>query len=157
MLGLFGKTLDEKAKQAIFAASKQYGHNYVERHGILKVLGMREPVQLETVYTAVQFLDDSGIRSFESVETLEAVYREAPRRSFQPKDCKKQDGLKVANNKQYLMVLGGPGAGKSTFLRRMGLEALKGKRGRFTHACIPVFIEKLGLKPRASSRAFLAS
>ena len=63
MLGLFGKTLDEKAKQAIFAASQQYGQNYVERHGILKVLGMREPVQLESVYTAVQFLDDSGIYS----------------------------------------------------------------------------------------------
>ncbi|WP_235526598.1 NACHT domain-containing protein [Nostoc piscinale] len=39
------------------------------------------------------------------------------------------------------MVLGGPGAGKSTFLRKMGLEALKGKRGGFQHNCIPVFIE----------------
>jgi hypothetical protein len=55
---LLGKTLDEKAKRAIFAASKQYEQNYVERHGILKVLGMREPVSLESVYTAVQFLDD---------------------------------------------------------------------------------------------------
>jgi len=40
-----------------------------------------------------------------------------------------------------LMVLGSPGAGKSTFLRRMGLEALKGKKGQFKHACIPVLIE----------------
>ncbi|MEQ8757880.1 MAG: hypothetical protein RID09_30790 [Coleofasciculus sp. G1-WW12-02] len=39
------------------------------------------------------------------------------------------------------MVLGSPGAGKSTFLRRMGLEALKGKKGQFKHACIPVLIE----------------
>ena len=44
-------------------------------------------------------------------------------------------------SQQYLMVLGGPGAGKSTFLRRMGLEALKGKKGNFKYACIPVFIE----------------
>jgi predicted NACHT family NTPase len=136
-----GKTLDEKAKRAIFAASKQYEQNYVERHGILKVLGMREPVSLESVYTAVQFLDDRAIRSFESVETLEEVYRQAKQRSFQPEDCQKQEGLKVANEKQYLMVLGGPGAGKSTFLRRMGLEALKGKKGNLKHACIPVFIE----------------
>ena len=102
---------------------------------------MREPVSLESVYTAVQFLDDRAIRSFESVETLEQVYRQAKQRSFQPEDCQKQEGLKVANEKQYLMVLGGPGAGKSTFLRRMGLEALKGKKGKFQHACIPVFIE----------------
>lgn len=141
VLGMFGKKLDEKAKQAIFAASRQYAQNYTERHGILKVLGMREPVALESVYTAVQFLDNESLRSFESVETLEEVYRQAKQRSFQPEDCQKQEGLKVANDKQYLMVLGGPGAGKSTFLRRMGLEALKGKKGNLKHACIPVFIE----------------
>lgn len=39
------------------------------------------------------------------------------------------------------MVLGQPGAGKSTFLRKTGLEALKGKKGGFKHNCIPVFIE----------------
>jgi len=142
ILDRFGKALDgKKVKQAIDAASRQYAQNYTERHGILKVLGMREPVALESVYTAVQFLDDRAIRSFESVETLEQVYRQAKQRSFQSEDCQKQEGLKVANEKQYLMVLGGPGAGKSTFLRRMGLEALKGKKGNFKYACIPVFIE----------------
>jgi hypothetical protein len=141
VLGLFGKTLDEKAKQAIFKASRQYAQNYTERHGILKVLGMREPVSLESVYTTVQFLDDAAIQSFESVETLELIYRKAKQRSFQSKDCPKQPGITVANQKQYLMVLGSPGAGKSTFLRRMGLEVLKGKKGQFKHACIPVLIE----------------
>ena len=142
ILDRFGKALDrKKAEQAINTASRQYAQNYTERHGILKVLGMRESVSLESVYTAVQFLDDRAIRSFESVETLEQVYRQAKQRSFQSEDCQKQEGLKVANEKQYLMVLGGPGAGKSTFLRRMGLEALKGKKGNLKHACIPVFIE----------------
>jgi predicted NACHT family NTPase len=36
------------------------------------------------------------------------------------------------------MVLGQPGAGKSTFLRRIGLAALRGEYG---HKCVPVFIE----------------
>ncbi len=105
VLGMFGKKLDEKAKQAIFAASRQYAQNYTKRHGILKVLGMRESVPLESVYTAVQFLDDESIRSFESVETLEEVYRQAKQCSFQPKNCQKQDGLKVANEKQILQTL----------------------------------------------------
>ena len=39
------------------------------------------------------------------------------------------------------MVLGGPGAGKSTFLRRLGLEALKGESGQFQHPCLPVMLE----------------
>ncbi|MEH2398720.1 NACHT domain-containing protein [Nostoc sp.] len=148
VLRIFGQTLDEKTRERIFTASKQYVQKYEERHGILKVLGMREPVKLESLYTSVQFLDDDAIRSFESIENLEEVYRQAKSRGFQSHDGKKQAGIKVANNKQYLMVLGGPGAGKSTFVRKMGLEALKGKKGGFKHACIPVFIE---LKRFASS------
>jgi hypothetical protein len=138
-VGKLGKLLDRKSQHLIFQASQQYIENYNDRHGILKVLGMREPVELESVYTAVQFLDKWDIRRFESIENLEKAYRE--NRSFQPKNCLKQDGLKVANEKQYLMVLGGPGVGKSTFLRKMGLEALKGEQGGFQHESIPVFIE----------------
>ena len=48
---------------------------------------------------------------------------------------------RVANDEQYLMLLGVPGVGKSTFLRKVGLEALKGKDGNFKHQCIPVFLE----------------
>ncbi|MCL6435696.1 MAG: NACHT domain-containing protein [Leptolyngbyaceae cyanobacterium HOT.MB2.61] len=135
------KEKDEDPQQLIERASEQYVQNYAARHGILKVLGMREPVPLESVYTAVQFLDRDGISRFESIEDLEKAFRQQGDRSFQPKHSKKLDGLKVANEKQYLMVLGGPGAGKSTFLRKMGLEALKGKAGGYTHECIPVLIE----------------
>jgi hypothetical protein len=39
------------------------------------------------------------------------------------------------------MVLGGPGMGKSTFLRKVGLEALKQGQGEYQHTCIPVFLE----------------
>lgn len=114
---------------------------YEKRHGTLKVLGMREPVKLESVYTAVQFLDDEGIRTFESIENLEKFYRQANKRKFQSQVQGKQEGIKVVNEQQYLMVLGGPGAGKSTFMRKMGLEALKGKIGGYKYVCIPVFIE----------------
>ncbi|MBD2415651.1 NACHT domain-containing protein [Nostoc calcicola FACHB-3891] len=102
---------------------------------------MREPVKLESVYTAVQFLDNYAIRSFESIHQLEKFYRQASSRRFQSPDKGKQQGILVANEKQYLMVLGGPGAGKSTFLRKIGLEALKVQKGGFNHDCIPVFIE----------------
>ena len=43
-------------------------------------------------------------------------------------------------SEQYLMLLGGPGVGKSTFLRKVGLEALKGENRNFEHECIPVFL-----------------
>mgnify|MGYP002777181419 CR=1 FL=1 len=140
VLGWVNKRLDEKTEDLIAHAAEQYIQNYSDRHGILKVLGMREPVPLESIYTTVQFLDNSDLRWYESIETLEKSYRQARKRSFQ-KEAVKQDGLQVAREKQYLMVLGGPGAGKSTFLRKMGLEALKGKAGSYEHECIPVLLE----------------
>lgn len=142
--GRVGEGSVDATKRLIFHASQRYVQNYNKRHGILKVLGMREPVKLESVYADVKFLDHSDIRQFESVESLEAAYREAKQRSFQFQNSGKHDGLKVANEKQYLMVLGGPGAGKSTFLRRIGLGALRSKQGKFQHACVPVFIELKG-------------
>ena len=141
VFGLFGKSLDDKTKNLIFQASRQYGLNYTERHGLLKVLGMREPKSLESIYTTVRFLGEKEIQGLESIENLEETYRQSKYRSLQFQNQTKRPGLKVANEKKFLMVLGGPGRGKSTFLRRVGLEALKGKQGEFQHRCIPVLIE----------------
>ena len=138
---LLGGGLSEATEQLIFNASQEYVRNYEERHGILKVLGMSEPVNLETIYTTVQFLGREEVRRFESIENLEVAYREGERRRYFFEQCEKQDGLNAANQKQFLMVLGAPGSGKSTFLRRMGLEALKGRKGRYRPECIPVFVE----------------
>jgi predicted NACHT family NTPase len=132
---------ESEARRILNQASQKYVQNYSDRHGILKVLGMREPVPLEAVYTTVKFLDRADVRRFESIESLEIAYRKNPHRSFQPKGTTRKDGISVANNKQFLMVLGSPGAGKSTFLRKIGLEALKGKQGLYDHECIPVFLE----------------
>jgi predicted NACHT family NTPase len=134
-----GYILDRKTQQILFNASQKYIQNYTERHGCLKVLGMPEPVELEKVYTNVRFLERLNIRQFESIENLEKIYRQ--NRSFQPQNTLDLNGIQVANEKQYLMVLGGPGVGKSTFLRKMGLEALKGNEGGYRHKCIPVFID----------------
>jgi hypothetical protein len=133
---------NEGFQQVIFRASGQYSKNYRERHGTLKVLGMREPVALDSVYVAVQFLDDAAIRDFASIEALEQTYRKKQRRGFQSRERRHQSGIEVANQTQYLMVLGGPGVGKSTFLRKVGLETLNDDPDRtFKHQCIPVFID----------------
>ena len=75
----------DDAAQIIQKASEQYAWNYAKRHGMMKVLGMREPVPLESVYTAVQFLDRESISRFDSIEDLEKAFREQPDRCFQKK------------------------------------------------------------------------
>lgn len=49
--------------------------------------------------------------------------------------------MDVANAEASLCVLGGPGIGKTTYLRKIGLEALHGKNGQYKHDKIPVFLE----------------
>lgn len=142
LVDFFGKSLSEQTRQLISNVSKRYGENYAKRHGIIEVLGMRESVSLDSVYTNVRLLDESGIGRFLSVDNLEQTFRENADRRFQSEACEPREGVKVANEEPYLMVLGAPGSGKSTFLRKMGLEALKGKKGGLEkHRCIPVFLE----------------
>ncbi|MEO1390994.1 MAG: NACHT domain-containing protein, partial [Cyanobacteria bacterium J06634_6] len=133
------------SKQAIQQASEKYHQNYLDRHCNIKVLPglMKEPMPLDKIYTAVKFLKDSDLRCFSSLDDLEEQYRQANRRRFWFGTDERQDGLTAANSEQYLMVLGGPGVGKSTFLRKLGLEALA---NRLVHNLMPVFIELKSFK-----------
>jgi hypothetical protein len=140
----------------------EYERRYIDRYGKVKLTlsGMREPLPLEQIYTGVRFLDGLSIGQFSSIEASEKEFREKRygkikvtlivseeevdtelSHRFQQQNCRTQDGMAVANDHPLLMVLGGPGAGKSTYLRRIGLEALKFRRSRFQHECIPVMLE----------------
>ncbi|MBM0740527.1 NACHT domain-containing protein [Phormidium sp. CLA17] len=137
--GSIFQAVGDQAKAA--AALKKYADKYTDRYGAIRLLGMRQGMPLELIYTKVKFLDDLSIRQFLSLETLEQTYRKTAKRRFQIQEPARLDAPKVVDDHQFLMVLGGPGAGKSTFLRRTGLEALKGEKGVFKHRCIPVMLE----------------
>ena len=131
------------SKAEIENASHQYDKNYRDRHGQLKVscVDMRKPISLDDVYVTVQFLNQDTALQYRSSEEVEQAFRERSRRHFDSTSDERQNGTQAANDEQYLMLLGGPGVGKSTFLRKIGLEALKGEHGNFAHECIPVFLE----------------
>ena len=128
-------------KRQAAKASKRYADKYQSRYGLLKLLGMRQGVSLESIYTPVRVLNNSSIRQFETIEDIEETYRKNNQRRFQQGECRTKDGITVADENKYLMVLGNPGGGKSTFLRRLGLEAFNEDRDKFLHDCIPVMLE----------------
>lgn len=86
-------------------------------------------------------LPDIAPLRFASLEGLEQLYRDSGDRRLQQHECDRRSGLEVANEQQYLLVLGQPGSGKSTFLRKVGLEAMKLQTGEFQHRCLPVMLE----------------
>ena len=141
VLGRAVQDLGEQAQQLLFEASGQYIQHYTNRHGTLKVLEMPKGKALDGVYTSTQLLDEPRCRGIESLESLEALYqKQISQRNLTLRQATKREGLQVANKNQYLVVLGGPGAGKSTFLRKVGFEALH-RAGQVFHACIPVLLE----------------
>ena len=79
LLSWGGKQISDGTQQQLFNASRQYIENYQERHCILKVLGMREPVSLDSVYTAVRFLDGDDLRQFVSAQEIERAFRRRDR------------------------------------------------------------------------------
>ena len=82
----------------------------------------------------VRVLDREEIQKFNSIEGLEEQYRarrDQGLSSHKEHEQEKQRGIDIAQEKQYLTVLGQPGVGKSTFLKKMGLEALQGRCWQF--------------------------
>ncbi|MEM6837606.1 MAG: NACHT domain-containing protein [Cyanobacteria bacterium P01_C01_bin.120] len=171
LVGLIGKVITDKGSDLLTKADidlfqgreferaiQKYVRRYAERHGTLKVACVRmdSPVKLDEIYTAVQLLPRSALHYYESTESLQELFRESGKRGFEFHGAKKQQGIEVANEQQYLMVLGGPGVGKSTFLRKMGLEALRRhaimtnaqnnlaaltpQEHYYAHDCIPVML-----------------
>lgn len=137
--GGFAQVVGDRAKAA--AALRQYADKYANRYGEVRFLGMRQGIPLEGIYTKVRFLDELSIQQLTSLKALEQNYRKTQKQRFQAQKTAGLDSSTIVNENQFLMVLGKPGSGKSTFLRRTGLEALKGERGSLRHRCIPVLLE----------------
>ncbi|MBD1847113.1 NACHT domain-containing protein [Cyanobacteria bacterium FACHB-63] len=137
-----GNQIDKKLHQQVGNAMEEYVRTYEKRHCTLKYdcLRMDNSLTLEDIYTDVQVLNTRESRRFESPEALKELFLETGR-GFVFEKTTRQEGIAVANLEPRLMVLGSPGIGKSTFLRKVGLEALKWQTARFRHELIPVFIE----------------
>ncbi len=117
-------TKDDRKK--LEEAARKYIDHYLHNHGKICVLGMSHPAELEKIYTKVQLIE--GLNSWKYSPPLNHLKKRLDKnqRGLSDRDIT-QEGIKVANQHQYLMVLGQPGAGKSTFLKRIGLAALQDK------------------------------
>lgn len=153
--------LDVGKSVAFKGALTKYVQHYIERHGTFKVICVRmdEAIRLDKIYTSVKLMERDAAQYYESAESLEKLFQKSSHRNLDLTETERKIGIQIANTHQYLMVLGGPGVGKSTFLRKIGLEALKTlgqqvsaqqvpeknastlKDVLYQHSCIPVMLE----------------
>lgn len=147
-------------------ACLNFCRRYVDEYGYIKILGMGEKAPLYELYTGVRFLDPRFLAKQMPEGDLDSALRTDGEHylSFDENaSTTVLDGIEVANNVRFLNVLGQPGAGKSTFLRRLGLEALlpyntferilghsvgqltrlsrNAEYSKYHHNCLPILIE----------------
>ena len=116
-------------------ATQTYLEKLYDQVNWLRLLGKKEGMLLERIYTDLNVLDQPTAERWYDRTMLEKDY--VQRRSFHSRrEAERQDGLKTAQQFNRLYILGKPGAGKTTFMKFMTLETLRGKLGKK----IPIFV-----------------
>ena len=118
--------------------------DYIEsRYGLTKVLGMTEPMRVRDIYVRLNVLPHLTRKRRLSKVDIEARKADAGRGPSAVDGAVPAD--EVVDSKFRLLVLGKPGSGKTTFLRRTALRAIDGNCARES---VPVFV---GLKDLSDS------
>lgn len=125
----------EKEYDFFGKAAKKYSEKMEERYNSVRIFGMDKPIPLRSIYVRVNILKKITARQGKSIEELEKQFdRDQRGFGFGIRTIK---GSKVVNEFQKFIVLGKPGAGKSTFLKYLVLQSIDGKADKKQ---IPIFI-----------------
>ncbi len=123
--------LVQEVKQKIAA-------DVTERCGTMRVLDMTQPVDLDRIYTDVNIIKDViGRRRIGYDEVMEVCTREHFDRFLVGTIKERVKGFEAVEEFQKLVVLGKPGAGKTTFMKYLAMSCLA---GRFHGELVPIFV-----------------
>ncbi|MBE9210404.1 NACHT domain-containing NTPase [Nostoc sp. LEGE 06077] len=110
-----------------------------ERCGTMRVLDMTQPIGLNDIYTNVNILEKiTGRRRLGIEELLQQCTSDDFNHFGLVKITEKRlPALEAVEKHSKLMILGKPGAGKTTFLKYLAIQCI---RGEFQAERIPIFI-----------------
>ncbi|MDJ0676839.1 MAG: NACHT domain-containing NTPase [Calothrix sp. MO_167.B42] len=113
--------------------------NVLKRYGTMRILDMTQPIGLEAIYTQVNILEKiTGRRRMELSEFLQRVSPDNfDRINLRNVDEESVPGIDAVNKYSKLMILGKPGAGKTTFLKNLVIQCIS---GTFQANRIPILI-----------------
>lgn len=132
--------IEQSELDALVQDVRQKVHaNIKKRCGEMRVLDMSRPIDLDTIYTDVNILQEiTGRRRLDLAELLKhCSLEEFDRLGFAHAKTERRSGLEAVEEFDHLMLLGKPGAGKTTFLKRLATLC---NAGKFQGHRVPIFI-----------------
>src|SRR3989440_722094 len=137
----YGKTVTDKTAGGVKDlwekfkwkdAAEKYRAKIKKLYGTMQIMGMAKPVPLDDIFTDAYMLDKPTAFGRFDIERLKqgAADPDAP-----PPDAERINGLRLVREKGNLFILGKPGAGKTTFLKYIALQAAEQNIDK-----IPIFI-----------------
>ena len=133
------EVLQEDIEGLVQAVRQQVNQETEYRCGTMRVLDMTQPIGLKDIYTNVNILESITARRRKGItELLQTCHSEEFERFGLSQIAEKRvPGLDAVNKYAKLMVLGKPGAGKTTFLKYIAIQC---NRGDFKPGWVPIFI-----------------
>jgi len=116
-------------------AGARYRELLAKRYDTIRILGMDAPVPLRSIYVRVNILKKITARHNASVHELEEFFQ-GDKRGFGIAQ-ETTTALEAVNRLPNILLLGKPGAGKSTFLKYLALLA---SDGELATPRVPIFI-----------------
>ncbi|MGB9181561.1 MAG: hypothetical protein WCB68_20195, partial [Pyrinomonadaceae bacterium] len=103
-------------------AAKAYREKIIKLYDSMQIMGMAEPVPLDDIFTEAYMLDKPTAFGRFDIERLKQLSADP---EAQPPDAERINGLRLVVEKGNLFILGKPGAGKTTFLKYIAVQAAK--------------------------------
>lgn len=120
--------------------------------GTLEILDISRPIDLDELYVRVNILNEPTSYIRLDLSDFPSIYNpktnEFDRFGLGKIRQAGVPGLQAVDKHRKLMVLGKPGAGKSTFLQHIAIQC---NHGKFQHDRVPIFIRLKGFAEKAKS------
>jgi predicted NACHT family NTPase len=130
---------DEQLDELVESVRGKMTTDIQMRCGAMRVLDMTKPIALDTIYTDVNILQEiTGRRRLDLSQILEQrSLEDFDRLGFTTVTVNRVSGIEAVEHFDKLILLGKPGAGKTTFMKRLAMLC---SAGVFQAHRVPLFI-----------------